>query len=133
MRAARRAHTDLSPMSVRLMPVIAAAIPLAVLALIGLAPRGALAAPVGIEGARGTVAAIDAAAGRLTGRGGAPPRAFPRPARGRGAGGVARQDGEDRLGVYHELTFRWRDGAALTGSIRAYRDRPAVLFRITAD
>jgi hypothetical protein len=92
-------------MSVRLMPVIAAAIPLAVLALIGLAPRGALAAPVGIEGARGTVAAIDAAAGRYTVRGGALHWAFAGTLGAR-AVSVARQDGEDRLGVYHELTFR---------------------------
>jgi hypothetical protein len=119
-------------MSVRLMPVIAAAIPLAVLALVGLAPRGALAAPVGIEGARGTVATIDAAAGRYTVRGGALHWAFAGTLGAR-AVNVARQDGEDRLGVYQELAFRWRDGVPFTGSIRAYRDRPAVLFRITAD
>src|SRR5207248_3334697 len=43
------------------------------------------------------------------------------------------KDGQDRLGAFRELGFRWRDRVGLRGSIRAYVDRPVLLFTITSD
>lgn len=52
---------------------------------------------------------------------------------GGAASNVASKDGRDELGAFRELSFRWREGATLRGSIRAYIDRPLVLFSITLD
>jgi hypothetical protein len=52
---------------------------------------------------------------------------------GRAASDVSVRDGEDPLGSYQELQFRWRQPAALTGSIRAYIDRPVLLFGVTSE
>jgi hypothetical protein len=38
--------------------------------------------------------------------------------------------GQDRLGAYRELRFRWRRD--VTGTIRAYADRPVLLFGVTS-
>jgi hypothetical protein len=90
------------------------------------------AATQSVAGASGLIAAIDPQSGRyevhseqanwtFAGRlGGA-------------ASGVATKDGQDRLGAFRELSFRWKARVALRGSIRAYADRPVVLFGITAD
>jgi len=114
------------------MPVTAAALRGAVLVLVTLAAPCARATPLTIAGARGTFADIDAAAGSYSVRSAAPGWTFtgalPAP-----VSGLTRRTGADRLGAYQELAFRWRDGAALAGSIRTYRERAAVLFRITTE
>jgi hypothetical protein len=103
---------------------------LAVLAVLAM-PRGG-AAQVSVEGADGIVAGIDAAAGRYEIRTDAFHWAFAGTL-GAPASEVTKADGQDRLGAFHELSFRWHGAAALTGSIRTYRDRAVVLMRITAD
>ena len=112
------------------MPLTAAALRCAVLVLVTLAAPSARATPVTIEGARGTFADIDAAAGRYRVRSAVLGWTFAGtlPA---AAASVTRRTGADRLGAYQELAFRWRDGAALAASIRTYRERAAVLFRIS--
>ncbi|HZO23566.1 MAG TPA: hypothetical protein VFB37_13775 [Steroidobacteraceae bacterium] len=43
------------------------------------------------------------------------------------------KDGRDPLGAFRELSFRWKHPAALRGSIRAYADRPVMLFTLSTD
>jgi hypothetical protein len=40
--------------------------------------------------------------------------------------------GRDSIGVYHEITFRWRTTVEFSGSIRRYVDKAAVLFSVNA-
>ena len=39
--------------------------------------------------------------------------------------------GQDKLGAYQEITFRWNVGSPLAGAIREYQTRPVVEFAIT--
>src|SRR5207237_5158215 len=50
-----------------------------------------------------------------------------------GGSHVCSTDGLDRRGAWRQLSSRWRDGTRLRGSIRAYVDRPVLLFTITSD
>src|SRR5207237_2919465 len=50
-----------------------------------------------------------------------------------GGSHVCSTDGLDRRGAWRQLSSRWRDGTRLTGSIRAYVDRPVLLITITSD
>ncbi|TLY99020.1 MAG: hypothetical protein E6K38_00390, partial [Gammaproteobacteria bacterium] len=90
------------------------------------------AASESVAGASGLVAAIDAQSGRYEIRSQQAEWTFA----GRLAGAaseVVTKDGQDRLGAFRELGFRWRDRVGLRGSIRAYVDRPVLLFTITSD
>lgn len=44
---------------------------------------------------------------------------------------IKRASGHDKMGDYDELTFRWTATVPLSGSIRNYKNRPAVLFSET--
>jgi hypothetical protein len=46
---------------------------------------------------------------------------------------LKRQEGRDGSGAYQELSFRWRSGALLRGSIRTYEAREVVLLAVTAE
>ena len=90
------------------------------------------AASESVAGASGLVAAIDAQSGRYEIRSQQAEWTFA----GRlasAASEVVTKDGQDRLGAFRELGFRWRDRTGLRGSIRAYVDRPVLLFTITSD
>src|SRR5947207_7922369 len=90
------------------------------------------AASESVAGASGLVAAIDAQSGRYEIRSQQAEWTFA----GRlasAASQVVTKDGQDRLGAFRELGFRWRDRMGLRGSIRAYIDRPVLLFTITSD
>ncbi len=52
---------------------------------------------------------------------------------GGAASDISVQDGQDRLGAFSELSFRWRNRVALRGTIRTYLDRPVLLFEITSN
>jgi hypothetical protein len=84
-----------------------------------------------IEGARGIVAAIDPASGRYEVRSRELNWTFTGEL-GDSASEVSVQSGQDRLGPYRELRFRWRHALPFRGSIRTYVSRPVVLFGITA-
>src|SRR6195256_4944346 len=88
------------------------------------------AAGTSVEGAHGITATIDEASGRYEVRGKEPNWVFAGTL-GAAASDVSVQDGQDRLGAFRELSFRWRDGVALRGSIRTYVERPVLLFAIT--
>ena len=89
------------------------------------------AAGTGVEGAHGIVATIDEVSGRYEVRSKEPNWIFAGTL-GAAASDVSAKDGQDRLGAFRELSFRWRDRVALKGSIRAYVDRPVLLFGITS-
>jgi hypothetical protein len=46
--------------------------------------------------------------------------------------GIRAEDGQDPLGAYHELQFRWHRQPTLTGAIRAYVGRPLLTFAVTS-
>jgi hypothetical protein len=89
------------------------------------------AAGAGVEGAHGIVATIDEESGRYEVRSGEPNWVFAGQLGG-AASDISVKDGQDRLGAFRELSFRWRDRVALRGSIRTYIDRPVLLFGITS-
>src|SRR5438874_13812210 len=85
-----------------------------------------------VAGAAGLVAEIDAQAGRYEIGNQQAEWTFA----GRlasAASEVVTKDGQDRLGAFRELGFRWRDRTGLRGSSRAYVDRPVLLFTIPSD
>jgi len=43
---------------------------------------------------------------------------------------IGKSSGQDAIGAYQEVNFRWRE--QFSGSIRRYEDRPAVLFSVDA-
>jgi hypothetical protein len=89
------------------------------------------AAGAGVEGAHGIVATIDEESGRYEVRSREPNWVFAGKLGG-AASDISVKDGQDRLGAFRELSFRWRDRVALRGSIRTYVDRPVLLFGITS-
>src|SRR4051794_12741672 len=46
---------------------------------------------------------------------------------------VASADGQDKVGPFREIAFRWNQEGQRHGSIRLYRNGPCVLFRVTFD
>jgi hypothetical protein len=46
---------------------------------------------------------------------------------------VAASSGEDRLGSYQGIKFRWREEGQRSGEIRLYSGRPIALFSVTFD
>src|SRR4030081_431538 len=89
------------------------------------------AAGAGVEGAHGIVATVDEESGRYEVRSREPNWVFAGKLGG-AASDISVKDGQDRLGAFRELSFRWRDRVALRGSIRTYVDRPVLLFGITS-
>ena len=89
------------------------------------------AAGAGVEGAHGIVATIDEESGRYEVRSREPNWVFAGKLGG-AASDISVKDGQDRLGAFRELSFRWRERVALRGSIRTYVDRPVLLFGITS-
>jgi hypothetical protein len=89
------------------------------------------AAGTSLEGAHGITATIDQESGRYEVRSREPNWAFAGTL-GAAASDISVKDGQDRLGAFRELSFRWRDRVALKGSIRTYVDRPVLLFGITS-
>ena len=89
------------------------------------------AAGAGVEGAHGIVATIDEQSGRYEVRSREPDWVFAGKLGG-AASDISVKDGQDRLGAFRELSFRWSDRVALRGSIRTYVDRPVLLFAITS-
>src|SRR6266478_6360969 len=90
------------------------------------------AAGTGVQGSHGIVATIDEKSGRYEVRSNELKWVFAGKLGG-AAGDVSVKDGQDRLGAFRELRFRWRDQVPLGGRIRTYVDRPVLLFAITAD
>lgn len=45
---------------------------------------------------------------------------------------VVTRQGEDRLGKYQEVSFRWEATGVWDGSIRSYQDRPLLTFAVTS-
>ena len=84
-----------------------------------------------MEGAHGIVATIDEESGRYEVRSREPNWVFAGKLGG-AASDISVKDGQDRLGAFRELSFRWKDRVALRGSIRTYVDRPVLLFGITS-
>src|SRR5438874_11796428 len=82
-----------------------------------------------VAGAAGLVAEIDAQSGRYEIRNQQAEWTFAGRLGG-AAAEVVTKDGQDRMGAFRELGFRWRDRMGLRGSIRAYIDRPVLLFKI---
>ena len=89
------------------------------------------AAITSVTGADGIAATIDEQSGRYEVRAKEPNWVFAGTL-GAAASDVSVQDGQDRLGAFRELSFRWRDRVALRGSIRTYVERPVLLFAITS-
>jgi hypothetical protein len=89
------------------------------------------AAGTSVEGAHGITATIDEESGRYEVRGKEPNWVFAGTL-GAAASDISVKEGQDRLGAFRELSFRWRDRVALKGSIRTYVDRPVLLFGITS-
>ena len=89
------------------------------------------AAGTSVEGAHGITATIDEESGRYEVRSKEPNWVFAGTL-GAAASDISVKDGQDRLGAFRELSFRWRDRVALKGSIRTYVDRPVLLFGITS-
>ena len=89
------------------------------------------AAVTSVTGAHGITATIDGQSGRYEVRAKEPNWVFAGTL-GAAASDVSVQDGQDRLGAFRELSFRWRDRVALGGSIRTYLERPVLLFAITS-
>jgi hypothetical protein len=89
------------------------------------------AAITSVTGADGITATIDERSGRYEVRAKEPSWVFAGTL-GAAAADVSVQDGQDRLGAFRELSFRWRDRVALKGSIRTYVDRAVLLFAITS-
>jgi hypothetical protein len=89
------------------------------------------AAGTSVEGAHGTVVTMDEESGRYEVRGKEPNWVFAGTL-GAAASDISVKEGQDRLGAFRELSFRWRDRVALKGSIRTYVDRPVLLFGITS-
>jgi len=89
------------------------------------------AAGTGAQGPNGIVATIDEKSGRYEVRSNELKWVFAGNLGG-AAADVSVKDGQDRLGAFRELSFRWRDRVALRGSIRTYVDRPVLLFGITS-
>ncbi len=90
------------------------------------------AASESVTGAPGLVVALESQSGRYTVRDEQARWTFAGRLGG-AASEVATKDGRDRLGAFRELSFRWRDRSWFSGSIRAYVDRPVLLFSITSD
>jgi hypothetical protein len=89
------------------------------------------AAVTSVTGTDGITASIDEQSGHYEVRAKEPNWVFAGTL-GAAASDVSVQDGQDRLGAFRELSFRWRDRVALRGSIRTYVDRPVLLFAITS-
>src|SRR6266850_2861867 len=89
------------------------------------------AAGTSVEGAHGTTATIDEESGRYEVRGKEPNWVFAGTL-GAAASDISVKEGQDRLGAFRELSFRWSNRVALKGSIRTYVDRPVLLFGITS-
>jgi hypothetical protein len=85
------------------------------------------AAGTSAEGAYGIMAAIDDESGRYEVRSRESNWVFAGKLGG-AASDISVKDGQDRLGAFSELNFRWKDRVALRGSIRTYIDRPVLLF-----
>ena len=45
---------------------------------------------------------------------------------------VTTRQGQDRIGAYQEIAFRWQSSIPYGGAIRRYRDKPVALFSLTA-
>jgi hypothetical protein len=90
------------------------------------------AAGSGVQGAHGIVATIDENSGRYEVRSNELEWVFAGELGG-AAADVSVKDGQDRLGAFRELSFRWRDQVSLSGSIRTYLERPVLLFAITSN
>jgi len=95
-----------------------------------------LAAPchgetLAVEGAQGVRAMLDAASGRYEVESGELGWAFAGTL-GAAVSELEVHEGRDRLGSFHELQFRWRQGLSLEASIRTYADEPVVLFSVTS-
>jgi len=89
------------------------------------------AAVTSVTGADGITATIDEQSGRYEVRAKEPNWVFAGTL-GTAASDIGVKEGQDRLGAFRELSFRWRDRVALKGSIRTYVDRPVLLFGITS-
>src|SRR5882762_9881056 len=89
------------------------------------------AAVTSVTGADGITATIDEQSARYEVRAKEPNWVFAGTL-GAAASDVSVQDGQDRLGAFRELSFRWKDRVALRGSIRTYVERPVLLFAITS-
>jgi hypothetical protein len=88
--------------------------------------------PRTIRGAGGVSASIDAASGRYTIRSDEADLTFAGTLEA-SAREVSIEHGQDELGSFDELRFRWRQPAALTGSIRTYATLPIALLAVTCD
>src|SRR6267143_4579032 len=89
------------------------------------------AAGTSVESAHGIGATIDEESGHYEVRSSEPHWVFAGKLGG-AASDITVKDGQDRLGAFRELNFRWKDQVALRGSIRTYVDRPVLLFGITS-
>ena len=93
--------------------------------------RGLPARPIALPASpSGVVVSLDAATGAYQIVTRAPAWTFAGTT-GTALTGVKRGSGHDRIGDYDELTFRWTATVPLSGSIRSYKTRPAVLFSLT--
>jgi hypothetical protein len=90
------------------------------------------AATQSVAGAAGLVAAIEPQSGRYLVRSEQAGWTFAGKLGGP-ASEVVTKDGQDRLGAFRELSFRWRNRVGLRGGIRTYIDRPVLLFTITSE
>ena len=90
------------------------------------------AAVTSVTGADGITATVDEQSGRYEVRAREPNWVFAGTL-GAAASDVSVKDGQDRLGAFRELQFRWRDRVPLRGSIRTYVERPVLLFGVTSD
>jgi hypothetical protein len=102
------------------------------LALALLLPPASPATPVRIESAAGVVAQLDAATGRYEILTKEPPWKFAGDM-GRRVRDAVVKAGDDRLGAYREIRFRWQEGIPLSGSIRIYNTRSVALFSMTCE
>src|ERR1700694_6139068 len=84
------------------------------------------AAGTSVEGAHAITATIDEESGRYEVRGKEPNWVFAGRL-GAVASDISVKDGQDQLGAFRELSFRWRDRGALEGSIRTSVDRSVLL------
>lgn len=93
--------------------------------------RGVPARPVALPAsAAGVTVSLDAATGAYTIATRAPAWTF-KGATGTALSDVKQNSGHDRIGDYQELTFRWTAAVPMSGAIRNYKNRPAVLFAVT--
>ena len=98
----------------------------------GAVARASGAAEMTVRGARGVVVSVDAAAGRYEVRSTQANWIFAGT-----LGGAAEhlriREGRDAGGGYRALEFDWPQPLPLSASIRVYRDRPVLVFTVTAN